>query len=389
MFNQVVTNLINLYFKFILNNLHSFFDNVLLQNFIASSLMKNKEFFTESLLSWNLNDNKREMPWKGEKDPYKIWISEIILQQTRVQQGLAYYNRFIKAFPDVKSLATATEHKVFKLWEGLGYYSRCRNLISSAKFIHAELNGKFPDNYPDILALKGVGEYTASAIVSFAYNQPYAVLDGNVFRVLSRFFGIKTPVDTTTGKKIYSGLSKTLLDKDNPATYNQAIMDFGAIICKPAQPLCESCPLRIKCIAFNKQLVNILPVKEKSIKRRERFFIYLIVEYAESFYVHKRIGNDIWQGLYEFILLETKYLLTDKEIFKTELFTSFFKEKKYSIAAVSKVYKQQLTHQTIFGKFFHIKLNSPLKIKNDFVLATKDEISFLAFPKFITSYLND
>ncbi len=389
MFNQVVTNLINLYFKFILNNLHSFFDNVLLQNFIASSLMKNKEFFTESLLSWNLNDNKREMPWKGEKDPYKIWISEIILQQTRVQQGLAYYNRFIKAFPDVKSLATATEHKVFKLWEGLGYYSRCRNLISSAKFIHAELNGKFPDNYPDILALKGVGEYTASAIVSFAYNQPYAVLDGNVFRVLSRFFGIKTPVDTTTGKKIYSGLSKTLLDKDNPATYNQAIMDFGAIICKPAQPLCESCPLRIKCIAFNKQLVNILPVKEKSIKRRERFFIYLIVEYAESFYVHKRIAKDIWQGLYEFILLETKYLLTDKEIFKTELFTSFFKEKKYSIAAVSKVYKQQLTHQTIFGKFFHIKLNSPLKIKNDFVLATKDEISFLAFPKFITSYLND
>ncbi|MEO8109868.1 MAG: A/G-specific adenine glycosylase [Ginsengibacter sp.] len=351
--------------------------------------MNNKKFFTKALLKWNCNDNKREMPWKGEKDPYKIWISEIILQQTRVQQGLAYYQRFIKTFPDAQSLAAAPEQKVFKLWEGLGYYSRCRNLIASAKFIDGELDGKFPETYSDILTLKGVGAYTASAIASFAYNQPYAVVDGNVFRVLSRFFGIETPVDIAAGKKLYSLLAGELLDKKNPGIYNQAIMDFGAIICKPAQPLCDSCPLQLKCIAFNKQLVNVLPVKEKSIKRKERFFNYLIVDYAGSFYVHKRSAKDIWQGLYEFILLETKQALTEADLLKTELFVSIFNKKKYSITAVSGTYKQQLTHQTINGKFFHIKINSPLKFKTDLVLATREQISHLPFPKFIASYLID
>ncbi|MDQ6762081.1 MAG: A/G-specific adenine glycosylase [Bacteroidota bacterium] len=351
--------------------------------------MKNKKFFTKSLLEWNCNDNKRKMPWKGEKDPYKIWISEIILQQTRVQQGLAYYQRFIKAFPDAKSLAAAPEQKVFKLWEGLGYYSRCRNLLASAKYIDSELNGKFPENYTDILALKGVGDYTASAIASFAYNQPHAVLDGNVFRVLSRFFGIKTPVDTPAGKKLYSLLASDLLDKKEPGIYNQAIMDFGAIICKPAQPLCDLCALQLKCAAFNKHLVNILPVKEKSIKRKERFFNYLIVEYADSMYVRKRIDKDIWQSLYEFILLETNQVLTGKDLLKTELFASFFAKKKYSITAESSTYKQQLTHQTITGKFFHIKISTPLTFENDLVLVTKEQIRQLAFPKFIASYLID
>lgn len=329
------------------------------------------------------------MPWKGEKDPYKIWISEIILQQTRVQQGLAYYERFIQTFPDVKSLAAAPEQKVFKLWEGLGYYSRCRNLIASAQFITGELNGRFPESYPNILALKGVGDYTASAIASFAFNLPYAVLDGNVFRVLSRFFGIKEPVDTTGGKKLYSLLAAGLLDKKNPGIYNQAIMDFGAIMCKPAQPLCDSCPLRTNCVAFNKKLVNILPFKEKSIKRTERFFNYLIVEYAGSIYVRQRTDKDIWQGLYEFILLETKQLLTDEELLTTEIFTSFLNKKKYFITATSNAHRQQLTHQTINGKFFHIKITSPLKLKNDLVLVSKDELKQLPFPKFIASYLRD
>ncbi len=351
--------------------------------------MNNKKFFTKALLKWNCNDNKREMPWKGEKDPYKIWISEIILQQTRVQQGLAYYQRFIEAFPDAQSLAASPEQKVFKLWEGLGYYSRCRNLIASAKFIASELNGKFPENYSDILALKGVGDYTASAIASFAYNQPHAVLDGNVFRVLSRFFGLETPVDTNAGKKLYSLLAGELLDRKNPGIYNQGIMDFGAVICKPAQPLCDTCPLQLKCIAFNKQLVNTLPVKEKSIKRRERFFNYLIVNYAGSFYVRKRSAKDIWQGLYEFILLETGHILTDADLLKTKLFVSLFNKKKYSITGVSNAYKQQLTHQTIYGKFFHIKINSPLKSKNDLLLVTKEQINHLPFPKFIAAYLID
>ncbi len=268
--------------------------------------MKNKKFFFEILIKWNRNENKREMPWKGEKDPYKIWISEIILQQTRVQQGLAYYNRFIKTWPNVKSLAKADEQKVYKLWEGLGYYSRCRNLIATAKYINNELGGRFPEKYENILSLKGVGDYTAAAIASFAFNLPYAVVDGNVFRVLSRFFGIEIPVDTTEGKKLFKALANELIDKKNPAEYNQAIMDFGAIVCKPLLPLCSECPLQKKCIAFQKKLVNVLPLKQKSINTRQRFFNYLQVEHKNKIYVNQRTGKDIWQNLHEFILIESK-----------------------------------------------------------------------------------
>src|SRR5665213_573266 len=225
--------------------------------------MLKKYLFSKTLLLWNNEHNKRQMPWKGETSPYKIWISEIILQQTRVQQGMGYYNRFIQAFPDIKTLATASEKEVYKLWEGLGYYSRCKNLIASAKFIYHDLDGKFPETFEEILALKGIGNYTASAIASFAYNRPYAVLDGNVFRVLSRFFGIEIPINTTAGKKYYSELAQVLLDKKKPAEYNQAIMDFGAVICKPALPLCYECPLQKKCIAFLNEKVSVLPINEK------------------------------------------------------------------------------------------------------------------------------
>ena len=217
-----------------------------------------KADFTNKLLQWNKRENIRSMPWKGEKDPYKIWISEIILQQTRVQQGVAYYNRFIKAWPTIKSLAKATEQEVYKLWEGLGYYSRCRNLIASAKYINDELGARFPEKYEDILSLKGIGDYTAAAIASFAFNQPYAVVDGNVFRVLARFFGIKTPVDTTEGKKLFRKLANELIDKKNPGEYNQAIMDFGAVVCKPVLPKCNECPLQKKISYFS---LNIKCVK--------------------------------------------------------------------------------------------------------------------------------
>src|SRR5450432_3260301 len=195
--------------------------------------------FTKKLLKWNLGSNTRTMPWKGEKDPYKIWLSEIILQQTRVEQGLGYYQKFIKAFPTVQQLAKAPQEKVFKLWEGLGYYTRCKNLIASALFISKDRKGKFPTDYESILGLKGVGPYTAAAIASFAYNLPHAVIDGNVFRVLSRYFGISTPIDSPDGKKLYALLANELLDKQEPGLYNQAIMDLGAVICKPQQPLCR------------------------------------------------------------------------------------------------------------------------------------------------------
>src|SRR5579875_533215 len=227
--------------------------------------------FVKGLLRWNETGNQRPMPWKGEKNPYKIWLSEIMLQQTRVEQGVHYYQRFVDAFPTVQHLAHAPEQQVFKLWEGLGYYSRCKNLIATAQYITQNLNGVFPNTYEALLNLRGIGPYTAAAIGSFAYNLPYAVLDGNVFRVLSRIFDIETPIDTTEGKKLFAALAQQLLPKHKACTYNQAIMDFGATVCKPV-PECAHCFFNQQCAAYlhNKQL--LLPVKSKQLQVKERWF---------------------------------------------------------------------------------------------------------------------
>lgn len=351
--------------------------------------MKHKKFFSSSLLKWNSKENARQMPWKGEKDPYKIWISEIILQQTRVQQGINYYNRFIAEFPNVEKLATAPQKKVYKLWEGLGYYSRCKNLMETAKFIYKNLDGKFPEKYEDVLSLKGIGNYTASAIVSFAYNKPYAVLDGNVFRVLSRFFGIEMPINTTEGKKLYGQLSQQLIDKKRPAEYNQAIMDFGAVICKPLLPLCKECPLQEKCLAFLDNKTTLLPINNKTIKQKQRFFNYLIVEYKSKFYINKRAQKDIWENLYEFILIETKCPKNEKEIFMEAPFLALIQENAYTLKSKSKKITQKLTHQLISGHFFHIEISKPLKRPEKYYLASKEEIKLLPFPKLIASYFAD
>jgi A/G-specific adenine glycosylase len=348
--------------------------------------MKNQIFFSDVLLNWNYTRNTREMPWKGEKDPYKIWVSEIILQQTRVQQGIAYYQRFINAFPDVKTLATAPEKKVYKLWEGLGYYSRCKNLIASAKFIHENLEDNFPEKYEEILSLNGVGNYTASAIASFAFNQPYAVLDGNVFRVLARFFGIDIPVNTTEGKKVYATVAQSLIDKKNPALYNQAIMDFGAVICKPLLPLCLQCPLQKKCIAFSTNKVSVLPINNTVKRQKQRFFNYLIIEYKQKIYLNKRIENDIWQNLYEFILIETKSLQNEKEIFQNQEFLVLLDGQNFEVKLISEKIKQKLTHQLITGRFIHLEIDKPLKGKKYFK-ADVNQLKTLPFPKFIASYL--
>ncbi len=337
---------------------------------------------------WNETENKRQMPWKGETDPYRIWISEIILQQTRVQQGLEYYNRFIAAFPDVKALATASEKEIYKLWEGLGYYSRCKNLISTAKKIHEEAGGKFPDKYEDILSLKGIGTYTASAIASFAYNQPFAVLDGNVFRVLSRFFGQEIPIDTSEGKKFYTALSQKLLDKETPGKYNQALMDFGAVICKPATPLCTECLLQKQCVAFLKNKVSVLPVTTKTIRQKERFFTYLVVSYDNLFYVRKRTAKDIWQNLYEFILIESKKCPTEADKAVNEQISKILNQADLTIVAISPKKSQKLTHQLVTGRFIQIKISKPLQ-NNEYFPVTRKELKSLPFPKFITSYLAD
>lgn len=346
-----------------------------------------RKFFTENLLAWNKDLNKRVMPWKGEKDPYKIWLSEIILQQTRVEQGLKFYNRFIEQYPFVDQLAVAEENEVFKMWEGLGYYSRCRNLISSARHIAFEQGGKFPDNYEDILRLKGVGPYTAAAIASFAYGLPYAVSDGNVQRVLARFFGITIPIDSSGGKKYISALAGKLLDKAAPALYNQAIMDFGAVICRPKLPLCAECILRPGCTAFKKGMVSMLPLKEKKLIRIYRRFFYIVAEYGNSIYVRQRTGKDIWQGLWEFMLTETPDSITAEAFLETPAFRSIGGYEKETLM-ISPVFKQQLTHQTIEGVFIRIKMTAPLPGKT-YMAVTRPTLNRLAFPRMINNFLEN
>lgn len=325
------------------------------------------------------------MPWKGEKDPYRIWLSEIILQQTRVEQGLEYYNNFIKTYPGIHQLAKAPEEKVFKLWEGLGYYTRCRNLIATARYISKDLKGKFPETYEEIKALKGIGPYTAAAISSFAFNLPYAVVDGNVFRVLSRIFGIDTPVDSTQGKKIFGELADKLIDKKQPGLYNQAIMDFGAVICKPA-PLCDQCVFKKNCYAFLHNRINELPVKEKKISNKKRWFYYFVLEYGDEIAIRQRTGKDIWQQLYEFPMIETDKEQPVKNFLLQAEEKEWLQKKKYNIIAVSPLYKQQLSHQLIAGRFIRISVEKKPTLKNDWLWLAKQKLARHAFPKFINQY---
>jgi A/G-specific adenine glycosylase len=347
-----------------------------------------KKYFTKKLLQWNKNSNRRLMPWKGEKDPYKIWLSEIILQQTRVDQGWGYYNRFVQTFASVNELAAAADNKVFKLWEGLGYYSRCKNLLATARVIVKDYQGIFPAQYEDILKLKGVGPYTAAAIASFAFNLPYAVVDGNVFRVLSRFFGNATPIDSTTGKKVFALLANELLDKKEPGLYNQAIMDFGATVCKPQLPLCPTCPLHKKCVSFIKQITEILPVKEKKVIQKKRWFYYVVAVYGNKVLVHKRSAKDIWENLYEFVLYERTKAITINRLKKLPGLKQIANEHEYTIKSISGVFRQKLTHQVIEGRFVTVILQCP-PLLNGYKLVSLKQLAKVPFPKFITTFLKD
>jgi len=340
--------------------------------------------FVNDLLHWNQYENSRQMPWKGEKDPYKIWLSEIILQQTRVEQGLKYFQNFIETFPDVEALATASETKVFKLWEGLGYYSRCRNLIYSAKYISKELKGVFPADYETILSLKGVGNYTASAIASFAYNLPHAVLDGNVFRVLSRIFDIETPIHSTNGKKEFSALAQSILPAKQAGEYNQAIMDFGAVICKPV-PLCDECFFNKRCLAYLGGKQDLLPIKEKKLKIRKRWLNYFIVQRNNEVLVQQRNEKDIWQGLHQFVLIETEKSYRLGQL-KPLL------QKQYGIEGhnVENQWqtRQQLSHQLICFQFAVIKLQRKKKVEN-YTWTKLSQLQDIAFPKTLQQAIQD
>ena len=345
--------------------------------------------FTSTLLHWHTHSNTREMPWKGEKDPYKIWLSEIILQQTRVEQGLAYYNRFISTYPTVFDLAKAKDQTVFKLWEGLGYYNRCRNLLATAKEIVKTFNGKFPNDYETLLTLKGVGPYTAAAIASFAFNAPHAVLDGNVFRVIARFEGIDVPTDSTAGKKIFETRAAALLDKKRAGLYNQAIMDFGATVCKPFAPNCNNCPLQKTCVAHATAQVNQLPIKEKQLVKKERRFYYFLLQVNDEIWVTERKHKDIWQGLFEFYLLDAGKKMLWNEITVEQFLNEQLGTSSIKLLHRSPEIKQLLTHQIITAQFIRVVLpKKPSSISaGKWQKITK--LKALPLPKLINQYLSE
>lgn len=348
----------------------------------SGSSARAEKLFARNLLLWNEKFNDRTMPWKGEKDPYRIWLSEIILQQTRVGQGMKYYQNFINAFPDVHALAKAPEEKVFKLWEGLGYYSRCRNLITAAKFISQDLKGIFPSDFNSILQLKGVGNYTASAIASFAFNLPHAVLDGNVFRVLSRVFDIETPIDSAKGKQAFSALAQNLLPPGRAGEYNQAIMDFGATVCKPS-PDCNACFFNTHCKAFLSGRQDLLPIKEKKIRIQERWFNYVVIKFKKEVLVHQRMSKDIWQHLFEFVLIEAEKPERPQKVLSVLKKQYGFSEFRFKESYLS---AQKLSHQKINFQLLVIETNNKKELPG-FCWITTNNLKKYAFPKTLQEFV--
>lgn len=353
-----------------------------------------KLFFTKNLLQWYAGHH-RPLPWKGEKNPYLVWLSEIILQQTRVEQGLPYFEKFKAKYPSVKDLASAPEDEIMKMWEGLGYYSRARNLHEAAKYIEGELNGIFPETYEEIRALKGVGDYTAAAIASFAFNLPHAVVDGNVYRVLSRFFHIAIPVDTSPGKKLFASVAQDLLEtaitegqqSGMPGRYNQAIMDFGATVCTPA-PKCASCPLKAGCEAFKQHKTGALPVKSKKTERRQRVFNYLIINQEDAVYLKKRTEKDIWRNLYDFPLIETDILPEHTGMMtENEIWQQWMGQQEYRINQVSAPFRQELSHQRIVAVFWEIGVENTFQPnEKTWIKILRNNLGNFAFPKVIDLY---
>ncbi|MBT8245778.1 MAG: A/G-specific adenine glycosylase [Winogradskyella sp.] len=318
--------------------------------------------FTNNIINW-YSDNKRDLPWRHTTNPYFIWLSEIILQQTQVKQGLPYYLSFVKTFPTVFDLAKSDEQDVLKLWQGLGYYSRARNLHYTAKYIANDLDGKFPNTYTELIKLKGIGDYTASAIASIAFGETTAVVDGNVYRVLSRFFGIDTPINSTKGIKEFKVLASELIDKKRPAVFNQAIMEFGAQQCKPKNPYCILCLLQSACVAFQKNKISELPIKLKKTKVRNRYFNYLVfIDSKKNTLLQKRTQKGIWQNLYQFPLIESENSLSIKEFEKLSNETELLKGRTFDYSLYNEAdVIHKLSHQHLHTKFWIINSYEDLK----------------------------
>lgn len=350
---------------------------------------QNDKIFSEILIKW-YQDFKRDLPWRNTNDPYLIWISEVILQQTRVDQGMDYYLRFINRFPNIQSLAKAEENEVLILWQGLGYYSRARNLHFAAKQLMSEFNGIFPDKFEQVKKLKGIGEYTAAAICSFAFNKPHAVVDGNVYRVLSRVFGISSAIDTNLGKKEFNSLANNLLNKDLPSIHNQAIMEFGALQCTPSNPNCKICPLETKCCAFNNNNIANYPSKAKKNKTKKRFFSYLQISTEDGIALTKRTKKDIWQHLYEFPLIETTEALNIDQLINSDIFKALFEKKEtVLITSPKKTYKHILSHQHIYAQFFKISVKELCNYSDKLDLIIVKDLQQHPISRLIEIYLEE
>lgn len=347
----------------------------------------------QKLIRW-YGENQRDLPWRSTTDPYKIWVSEIILQQTRVEQGRAYYYRFIDVFPDVKTLAKADQQQVLKTWQGLGYYSRARNMHQAAKTIVAKFNGVFPDNYQDILSLKGIGEYTAGAIASFAYNLPYPAIDGNVLRVLARLFDVHEKINTASGIKKIKKIAEDLLPEEDPATFNQSLIEFGALWCTPKNPECLSCPLQQHCLAFARNTVDTLPAKKPKKKPKDRYLNYLVIKdkNQRTIYLRKRSDSkDIWENLFDFPMIESKKPISPEELVNTSEWEMLIGHNYHFFNKNPRKKKHQLSHQTLHAFFWEVQINDSFDISNKKMIIRDDTENLYRypFPRLIEGYLEE
>jgi A/G-specific adenine glycosylase len=345
-----------------------------------------------ALIGW-YKQNKRDLPWRNTHDPYRIWLSEVILQQTRVNQGIDYYYRFIEHFPDVQSLAGASEEEVLKLWQGLGYYSRARNLHHAARYIAGTLKGAFPENYAELLKLKGIGEYTAAAVSSIAYGEVKPVIDGNVVRVLSRLYAIDDASDSTTGKKILRTLASQLIDADDPATFNQSIMEFGAMHCRPANPMCETCPLQPACHAFRLRKTSAYPVKLPRTSVKELYLYYMVILFPVGKETHillnRRSTQGIWRNLYDFPHLESFVPLQIAQVLSLEPAGSLLENLNTEVSVISDEYVHILSHRKIRARFIRIQSKETIPSPGVFRSIPVQRIGDFPVPRLIERYLND
>jgi len=342
--------------------------------------------FSQTIIQW-YNGNKRDLPWRNTTDPFVIWLSEIILQQTRVDQGMPYFYRFAEKYPTVSHFAAASEDEVLSLWQGLGYYSRGRNMLKTARLVQQQYKGVFPHKYSDLISLKGIGEYTAAAISSFAANEAQAVVDGNVNRVLARYFGIDEPINSTKGKKQFQQLADNLLDRQYPGMHNQAIMEFGALQCKPKNPACNICPLRETCFAYSNNLTNSLPVKLKKNSIKNRYFNYFLIADGENVLLNKRGDTDIWANMYDLPLIETPTQVTPAQLFPSGQTTTLF-QTALALLKAYPVKKHILTHQHIYISFYQVSVSrDELKLQPTWFFTTPDDLKALALPKPILMFL--